>query len=149
MSWWIWVLIGLALLAAEFLSTTMHVGFFGVGAFIVALAVAFGWNGELWLQLLVFTITSVLALAVLRPIAVKKLRMHEAPKVDSMIGEEARALDDIAVQSRGTAELRGSTWSAQNVGQTPVKKGQRCTVDRVDGLLLHIRGSGTVGDSHG
>ena len=143
MSWWIWVLIGFALLAVEMASTTMHVGFFGAGAFFVALMVAVGWNGPLWQQLMVFTITSLVALFFLRPMVVRKLKLNETKTVDTMIGELATALEDIGVQNRGTAELRGSTWSAQNVGSIPLTKGQRCTVERVDGLLLHIRAAQT------
>lgn len=149
MTWWIWVLIGIALLAIEFASTTMHIGFFAGGALLVALLVGVGWDGPLWQQLLLFTATSLVALFFLRPIAMRKFRLNETRTVDSLIGEEARALDDIDVKSRGTAELRGSTWSAENVGQTPLKKGQRCTVARVDGLLLHIRAVGNQEISHG
>ena len=149
MTWWIWVLIGIALLGIEFASTTLHVGFFGGGALVVALLVGAGWDGPLWQQLLLFTGTSLVALFFLRPIAMRKFRLNEPRVVDSLIGEEARALDDIGVKSRGTAELRGSTWSAENVGPTPLKKGQRCTVARVDGLLLHIRAVGNQEISHG
>ncbi|MGZ7030612.1 MAG: NfeD family protein, partial [Thermoanaerobaculia bacterium] len=59
--------------------------------------------------------------------------------VDTMIGEEAITTDEIAPGATGRADLRGSTWSARNVGETPLAKGQRCTVERIDGLLLHIR----------
>src|SRR5688500_5982631 len=31
MAWWIWVLIGFALLALEFVTTTMHIGLFALG----------------------------------------------------------------------------------------------------------------------
>ncbi len=149
MVWWIWVLIGIALLAIEFASASMHLGFFGGGALLVALLVGAGWDGPLWQQLLVFTVSSLVALVFLRPMVMRKFRLNEPKVVDSLIGEEALALGDIDVRSRGTAELRGSTWSAENVGPTPLKKGQRCTVDRVDGLLLHIRAVGTQEISHG
>jgi membrane protein implicated in regulation of membrane protease activity len=149
MSWWIWVLVAFFLLAIEFASTTMHVGFFGGGALVVALTIALGWRGPLWAQLLVFTVSSLAALLIFRPIVVRKLKLGETKTVDSIVGEQATALDDMAVQSRGTAELRGSTWSAQNVGRTPLKRGERCTVDRVDGLLLHIKAIGSQETSHG
>lgn len=141
MAWWIWVLIGFGLLAIEFASTTMHVGFFGFGAFLVAALVGFGWDGPLWAQLLVFTVASIVALAIFRPMVVKKLKLREGDRapVDSLVGEHATAMDDIASMDTGKAEMRGSTWTARNVGAGPLKKGQRCTVERVDGLQLHIR----------
>ena len=139
MTWWIWVLAGFLLLGLEFVSTTMHVGFFAVGAFVVAVLVALGWDGPLWQQLIVFTAVSLVSFFFLRPIVVRKLRLNRDVPVDSIAGEQAVAVDDIPVGARGKAELRGSTWSAQNVGNNPVTRGQRCTVERVEGLLLHIR----------
>ena len=59
--------------------------------------------------------------------------------VDTLIGERALAIDDMPVAGFGKAEMRGSTWSARNVGETPLVRGQRCVVERVEGLLLHVR----------
>ena len=141
MSWWIWVLIGFALLAIEFASTTMHIGFFAAGAFLVAVVVAFGWDLPLWAQILVFTVTSLLALVVFRPIVVRKLKLRGSDhQVDDLMAEMAVALDDIAASAIGKVEMRGSTWSARNVGGSPVTKGQRCVIERIDGLMLQIRG---------
>ncbi|HEX9163619.1 MAG TPA: NfeD family protein [Thermoanaerobaculia bacterium] len=139
MTWWAWVLIGFALLAVEFASTTMHVAFFGAGALFVGLLVGLGWNGPLWAQLLVFTSFSLVALFFIRPPLMRKLKFNEARVVDTFVGEQALALDDIAVQSVGKAEMRGSTWTAQNVGPSPLTKGQRCTVESVEGLTIRVR----------
>lgn len=139
MAWWIWVLIGFALLGLEFVATTFHIGFFAAGAFVVAILALAGWDGPLWQELMLFTIVSLAAVFVFRPIVVRKLRMNETKPVDELVGEQAVAIDEIAVLGRGKAELRGSTWSAQNVGDNTITRGQRCTVERVEGLLLHIR----------
>lgn len=139
MAWWIWVLAAFLLLTIEFFSTTAHIGFFAVGAFIVAILVGAGVPMPLWVELLIFAISSVVLLVFVRPIVVRKLGLNRTPVVDTMVGESATALDDIAVAADGRAELRGSTWSARNIGSTIVAKGQRCIVDRVEGLTLHIR----------
>ena len=141
MSWWIWVLAGLALLAAEFASSTLHVGFFAVGALVVALLVGVGLDLPLWLQLAIFTLTTILAFVFIRPILVRKLKLDFKPVVDSMVGEQARAMDDIAVADMGKAEFRGSTWSARNVGETALSRGQRCVVAGIEGLVIQIKAS--------
>jgi inner membrane protein len=141
MSWWIWVLAGFALLAVEFASTTMHIGLFAVGAFVVAILEAVGVELPLWGQLVVFTGVSVFALLVFRPFLLRKLRLHEPVTVDTVVGEQAVALDDIGPASLGKAELRGSTWSARNVGETALIRGQRCVVAAIDGLVLQVRAS--------
>lgn len=141
MSWWFWVLLGLALLAIEFASTTMHIGLFAVGAWTVALLVAFGVDIPLWAQLLIFTAVSVFALLVIRPWLIRKLNLSQKKVVDSLVGEQALALEDIAVNGNGKAEMRGTTWTARNVGETALLRGQRCVVAAVDGLVIHIRAS--------
>ena len=141
MSWWIWVLAGLALLAAEFVSTTMHIGFFAVGAFFVALLVGLGVELPLWGQVAIFTIVSVLTFVFVRPILVRKLRLDFKPQVDSMVGQQARAMDDIAIAGLGKAEFRGTTWSARNVGETALARGQRCVVAGIEGLVIHVKAS--------
>jgi len=139
MSWWIWVVIGFALLAIEFASVTLHVAFFGGGALFTGLLVGLGWNGPLWAQLLVFTGFSLVALLFIRPPLMRRLKLNESQVVDTLIGEQATAMDDIAPQSIGKAEMRGSTWNARNVGETTITTGQRCTVESVDGLVLQVR----------
>ena len=139
MDWWIWVLIAFLLLTIEFFSTTMHIGFFAVGAFLVAILVGFGVSMPLWSQLLTFAITSVVALVFVRPVVVRKLGMNKTPVVDTMIGEEAIVTAEIAAGAIGRAELRGSTWNARNVGETTLAAGQRCTVERIDGLMLFVK----------
>ena len=141
MSWWIWVLGGFLLLALEMGSATMHVGVFAVGAFVVAILDAVGVELPIWGQFLVFASVSLLGFFFLRPWIVRKLNLHKTKPVDQIAGEQAVALDDIAPASRGRAELRGATWSATNIGNTPLARGQRCVVDRVDGLNLLVRAS--------
>jgi membrane protein implicated in regulation of membrane protease activity len=58
--------------------------------------------------------------------------------VDSMVGEVAVPLDALPAGGTGKAELRGSTWTAKNVGSTAFLKGQRGKVTKVDGLTLWI-----------
>ena len=60
------------------------------------------------------------------------------PTVDSMVGESAILLEDLAPGGTGKAELHGTTWTAHNAGQALVKKDQRCKVERVEGLALWI-----------
>ena len=139
MAWWIWILVGFALLAMELTTSTLHVGFFAIGALVVAALVGFGVEMPLWGELLIFTGVSVFAFLVLRPLLMRRLKLDQKKVVDSLVGEQAIAMEDIAVGDNGRAELRGSTWSARNVGETGLMRGQRCTVAEIEGLVLHLR----------
>jgi inner membrane protein len=139
MVWWVWVVLGFILLATEFASGSMHVAFFAVGAFVVGILVGLGLEIPLWGQLLIFTGVSLFAFFFLRPIAVRKLKLNQKKVVDTLVGEQATAMEEIAPQAIGRAEMRGTTWSARNVGETVLNRGQRCVVADVEGLTIHIR----------
>ena len=113
--------------------------FFAVGAFLVAILVSLDAGGPLWFQLVFFATSSVVLLVFVRPIVVRKLGLNKSPVVDQIAGEHAVVLEEMGVQSDGRAEMRGTTWSARNVGETPLARGQKCVVDRVVGLTLYVR----------
>lgn len=144
MAWWIWVLLGFLLLALEVTSLGLHLAFFGLGALAVGLLVALGVGGPLWVQFLLFTVISIASLLLFRGPLLRRLRTSVVGEardqdIDSVVGGTAVAISDIAVDELGQAELRGSSWKARNVGKTPLSAGQRCIVERVDGLMLFVR----------
>ena len=141
MSWWVWVLVGFVLLGVEFVATTMHLGLFAIGAFVVAILVAVGVPMPLWGQLVAFTLTTLIAFFLVRPVLMRKLKFNEKKVVDSLVGEQALALEDMPAGGNGRAEMRGTTWSARNIGETALIRGQRCIVAAVEGLSLHVRAS--------
>jgi membrane protein implicated in regulation of membrane protease activity len=141
MSWWVWVLLGFLLLGVEFVATTMHLGLFAIGAFFVAILVAVGIPLPLWAQVVTFTGATLFAFFFVRPVLVRKLKLDDRKIVDSLVGEQALALEDMPAGGNGRAEMRGSTWSARNVGETALIRGQRCIVAGVDGLSIHVRAS--------
>jgi membrane protein implicated in regulation of membrane protease activity len=139
MAWWIWVLIALALLAAEFASTTMHIAFFAIGALVVAVLDAMHLGIPLWGELLIFTMVSLFALLVFRPLLIRKLKLDRTPVVDTMVGEQAVAMETIAPAGLGKAEMRGTTWNARNSADVPITPGMRLVVERIEGLVLFVR----------
>jgi len=143
MAWWIWILFGLVLLGLEVMTTGMHLGFFGVGALAVGLLVAVGLGGPLWLQILLFSILSIVLLVLFRQPMLRKMRGEDSKiQVDTLVGETAIAAVAMSPQGFGRAELRGSSWSAKNVGEAPISAGERCKVEQVAGLMLMLRGEG-------
>jgi membrane protein implicated in regulation of membrane protease activity len=142
MVWWSWIILGLALVAAEvLLPTDFFFLFFGFAALVIGGLAGVGAVESAPLQWLLFSLVAAAALVFVRgPLLTRfKGTTREAQDVDSMVGETALALDDIPPGGVGKAELRGSTWNARNGAQTGVSKGQRTRVERVDGLTLWIR----------
>lgn len=139
--WWGWLLGGLFFLLAEMMTPGgFYLIFFGIGALVVGTLAGLHLTGPDWMEWLLFSLLSIGALLLFRRPLLRRFQpAHTGKEIDSMIGEVAVALDGIAVDGVGKAELRGTAWSARNVGETPVTKGQRCKVVRIDGLTLWVR----------
>jgi len=141
MVWWYWMVLGLILLGAEMTTPGgFYIIFFGLSALMVGTLAGLDVVLADWLQWLLFSVIAVGSLLLFRGplMAAVKSGPNGSPQVDSMVGEVAIPLDRIAVGDIGKVELRGTTWSAKNVGTVPLSKGQRGTVSRVDGLTLFI-----------
>ncbi len=138
MSWWLWVLVGIGLLFVEMVTPGgLFALFFGVGAFCVAILAAVGVPEVA--QWLAFTAISLLLLATLRRSLQERLSRRGAPPVDSIVGEEVVLLGDLPAGGEGKAELRGVPWSARVASGIPLRQGQRCRVERVEGVTLWVR----------
>ncbi len=140
MVWWLWLLFGLVLLILEVQAFgNFYLMFFGVGALLVGFLSALDLVSAPWLEWVLFTAFSVTLLALVRSRILQSMGTTASSKVDSLVGETAIVLDDIASNAVGKAELRGTTWTARNDGATSLPKGSRCRVERVEGLTIGIR----------
>lgn len=142
MAWWLWILLGLALLAFEALTPGgFFTLFFGIGAIVVGLLAAAEVGGPPWVQWLLFSFVSIVSLVLFR----RRLQrwMESRPPVqdpvDSLVGASAVLLDDLLPGDVGKAELRGSSWTVRTDAPTTIPKGTRCRVERADGLTLWVR----------
>jgi membrane protein implicated in regulation of membrane protease activity len=138
MAWWLWILVGLALLVVEMITPGgLFALFFGVGALVTAGLAALGVS---WVvQWLAFTVLSLGLVGLLRKPIQERLGRRDGPPVADFVGEEATLLDDVAAGGSGRAELRGTPWTARISSGIPLKAGQRCKVERVEGLTLWLR----------
>jgi len=140
MAWWIWVLGGLVLLLAEILTPGgFFVIFFGAGAILVGALKGLGWDGPAWAEWLVFTVLSVVSLALFRKPLMRRFNLSSSKPVDRLEGENALVTEDVAPGGVGKAEMRGASWTARTSGEAALARGQRCRVERVEGLTLWLR----------
>jgi membrane protein implicated in regulation of membrane protease activity len=144
MQWWHWLAVGLILVALEMAASGgFYVIFFGVAAIAIGALHAVGLTGPLWLQFLLFSIISVLSLLLFRNPLLRMMKLDgPGADVDSLVGDTAMPLDDIAPDAVGRAELRGAVWSARNSSTAMLRKGERCRVVRVDRLMIFLEPEG-------
>ena len=147
MVWWYWVVLGLLLAGLEIATPGgFFLLFFGVGALLVGGLGALGLGEPAWLQWLLFSLLSVASLVFFRAplLRLMEARTPRTGDIDSLRGEVAVAMDGIPAGGLGRAQLRGTVWTARNLGSDPITPGERCLVTSVDGLTISIRREGAL-----
>jgi hypothetical protein len=140
MPWWGWIVVGVVLLGGEIVADAQfYLVFLGVAAILVGLLGVAGLSGGIAMQWAIYGLLAVVLLLGFRGRVYGKLRGANPPGHETIIGEVAIAQEAIAPGAIGRAELRGSAWSARNVGSEALAKGQRAQVVRMEGLMLDVR----------
>lgn len=107
-----------------------------VSAMTVSLA-----GGEAWLQVIIGSVTALLMLGAVRPVALKHLKKGPADQltnIDRYSGMEVTALEAITDQT-GLAEVDGDPWTARTLDGTHIEAGATAIVDSVDGATVYLR----------
>lgn len=144
MQWWHWAVLGLGLGLLELATPGgFFILFFGVGALLVSLLSLLGIAGPPWVQWVTFGALSIITLFFFRDPLLRRMRASERHiPIDQLTSDIAVAKEDILPGAMGRAELRGSAWSALNIGATALHRGQRCAIRKVEGLTLHLTAEG-------
>jgi inner membrane protein len=140
MEWWHWLLLGLVLVALEMAAAGgFYVIFFGIAAIAIGALHLFDLAGPIWWQFFLFSLLSIASLVIFRGRVLRWLQPNgEHVDMDSLVGDTAVPLDDIAPGAVGRAELRGTVWSARNASPASLVRAQRCTVVAVDRLMIAL-----------
>ncbi len=140
----LWFIVGLVFMLAELMLPGFVLVFFGIGAWITAIAAAIGFVDSFNGQLALFLIASLVSLALFR----KKGRQYFKGKVsgvagadetfESLRGQKAVALTDIVPRALGgKVEFNGTTWEAESTVQIP--KGSTVEIVERKNLVLVVK----------
>jgi membrane protein implicated in regulation of membrane protease activity len=141
----IWFLVGLVLLIFEFIIPGLIIGFFGAGAWIVAIICLFSTYvaGSINAQLIIFIIASVLSLLLLRKwlkgvfIGHTKSQQDLTEDMKEFIGERAVVKEKITPKAGGKVELHGTNWEA--VADEEIAEGAVVEIIAKDNLTLKVK----------
>lgn len=141
MMWWHWLLLGLILVALEMAAAGgFYFIFFGVAALLISLLRLVGLVEPGWLQLLLFSVLSVASLVLFRNPIMRRLHLGPGTTdIDNLSGEHGSVLESMEPGAPGRVEVRGTTWSARNVGGRALARGARCIVVRTERLTLLVK----------
>lgn len=142
MPWWAWIALGAVLLSAELfvIPTDFFLVFLGISAIAVGVLGLAGVESVPWVQWASFGVLSLVSLVFFRRWLKAHLARADVPRVDdTLAGEVGIAREPLAPGGVGRVELRGTSWSARNLGDAALEPGTRVRVERVDGLTLQVR----------
>ena len=138
----IWLIIGLIMLVAELLSVALVFVFFAIGGFLTALLAYLGILSGSEMQILAFSVISVISLFAFRKHA--RLLLDSRGKTfeyNEFIGETAMVIRDIPVSGEGKIYYRGAEWKAISIHLSPILAGSKVVIVRADGIVLIVEES--------
>jgi inner membrane protein len=135
----LWFIVGFIFFLLEFIVPGFILFFFGIAAWIVAILTLFTDIG-LNTQLIIFLITAIVSVILLRKVLKDKLGMYrEGPRMleDEYIGKIALAETAIIPQDNGKVEFKGASWDAKS--DDYIVPGQKVQIIETRSILLIVK----------
>ena len=141
MPWWGWIVIGCFLLVAELLGVdaAFYLIFVGFAAIVTGLIGLAGITMPEWAQWLTFAVIALTSMVLFRARLYQRFRGVAQGYGNTLIGELVDTSEDIASGHRSRVKLRGTNWTAVNIGESTISAGQSAQVVEADGTVLKIR----------
>lgn len=140
----IWLIVLVACLVVEISTLGLASIWFAGGALLAMIIALIG--GPLWLQVLIFLVTSVVLLIFTRPIARKYFNKNrEKTNVNSKIGKQA--IVTVTIDNlKGTGQIitEGMEWTARSLDSSVIEEGAVVTIEKIEGVkaIVSIRKEG-------
>ena len=140
MTWWGWMVVGMLLLAAELfiIEADFYLVFLGAAAILTGLTAFAAPELPQWMQWLIFAGLALVSMVFFRRRVYRLLRREVPDMANDMLSEHLTLPVGLPVDGTCRVELRGSTWTARNVGAVPIPPGVNVRIVGVDGVTLRI-----------
>lgn len=139
--WHIYIIIALIFIIIEIFTSGFAVICFAFGA--AGSAIASACDANLKVQLLCFSIGTLLAFVAIRPLLLKFFyRRNVAVKTnaEALIGRHAIVSETIDSQSgTGRVAIDGDDWKAIAENAGTIAKGSRVTITKIDSIILTVK----------
>ena len=134
--WFILLVVFVILEAATIALVSVWFCIGSVVAWLISLA-----GASLSAQIIIFLVVSLICLIFLRPLVSKYVKKDEESKtnIDALIGQKAIVTEKID-NLRGSGELKinGQLWSAKNLKDEIIEKGNIVIIRKVQGAKLFV-----------
>ena len=135
----IWFLLGLVFLLSEFVLPGLIILFFGIGCWVTSATLLVVPDLSFNFQLIIFLISSLLSLALLRSTLKKWLGNKEKNmegELEEYVNKNCIAESDIIPEIGGKVSFKGTAWTAHS--NTKIKKGDTVVIKEVEGISFIV-----------
>lgn len=136
---WLWWVAGALVLGLVEIAS-LDLVFFMLAVAAVAAALAAGLDQSITVQVLTFVATAALLLAVLRPIALRKIKPTgegDRTNADALVGRTALVLLEVTDRT-GLVKLTGEEWTARTSPGTVLAVDETVQVLRIEGATAVV-----------
>lgn len=134
-----WLILVAVMLVIEIFTLGLTTIWFSLGA--VAAAIAAGADAPLWIQILLFSVVSVVIMILVRPFALKVMDKNRTKtNIEDVIGGQAEVIEEIDnLKERGRVRFRGVEWMARSFDGDGIAVGEVVTIEAVSGVKLLVK----------
>lgn len=135
---WVWAALALIFFVAEIFTAGFFLVCFGIGAVAAVLLALLGVN-VVW-QLLAFLVVAALALALLRPMALRmQTHVVNPGGIDRVIGKQAVVLEEInPLRATGRVRIEREEWRAESIDGSVIPEDAIVLVMSVSGTRVMV-----------
>lgn len=137
--WQIWAVVAVLCLIAEIFTAGFFVICFSFGALCALLSSFFC---GVYVQIVIFAVASLLAMLLVRPMALKYLygqRNECKTNTDALIGRKAVVCETIEADGYGRVKIGGEEWKAEAETGTFIAVGTRVEVIGRESVVVKVR----------
>ena len=134
-----WLVLLILFLVTEGATAAVTTIWFAIGAMVAMFAAMFG--ADLWLQVVLFAVVSVVCLLALRPVLKKYLDPKKVKtNIDAVIGKQGVVLEKIDnLAGTGKVKLDGMEWSARSADGAVIEKDTIVAVEKIEGVKVFVK----------
>ncbi|MBR6319457.1 MAG: NfeD family protein [Prevotella sp.] len=118
--WQVWAIVAVLCLILELSSGDFFIICFSIGAVVAVVAAAVGLN--VYWQIAIFALFSLLSIFFVRPVALRYLHKNEPNKpsnADALLGRTGRVTEAIQAGANGYVQIDGDQWRAVSHADIP------------------------------
>lgn len=142
----IWTIVLVISIIVEAITVDLVSIWFGLGALAALIADACGLSQIL--QVVIFTIISVICIFVSRPLAKKYLRGNTIKtNLDRVIGKHCLVTETITADNKGEVKVMGTLWMASSLNNEVIHAGEYAEVVSIEGAHVVVKKINTGDDS--